>query len=150
MRRGKTRTLALIVMGRACTCAIVLGLSVGPLSTAFADCLPHEPASVLLMGKLQRRTYPGPPNYESIAKGDAPETGFYLLLPKAVCTAGDDFVDPQKDVRLVQLVLTKQGYEQLRPYLGRSVHLRGTLFGAHTGHHHAPVLLQFERMANER
>jgi hypothetical protein len=31
----------------------------------------------------------------------------------------------------------------LRPRLGQRVVLRGTLFAAFTGHHHAPLLLQW-------
>ncbi len=137
-------------MHRAVAPAVAFSLCLTSFSLAHADCLPHEPASVVLEGKLQRRTYAGPPNYESVAKGDRPETGFYLLLAKAICTAGDDLSDPQRNVRLVQLVLNKEGYDRLRPYLRQPVRLRGTLFGAHTGHHHAPVLLQFERIEDER
>jgi hypothetical protein len=41
----------------------------------------------------------------------------------------------------VQLILNREGYGRLRPYVGRRVTLRGTLSGAITGHHHAPLLL---------
>lgn len=115
---------------------------------AFTACLPYEPALVTVSGKLTRETYPGPPNYEDISKGDAEETGFYLSLPKPICTAGDSsgseesFASyPQENITTIQLVIDKSGYEALRPYLGKEISLQGTLFAAHTGHHHAPVLI---------
>jgi len=93
-----------------------------------------------------RKTFPGPPNYESIQEGDEPETGFYLEVSAGLCTvASPDSMNNDNgafsDVRLVQLVLDAAGYSHLRPQLGRQVTLRGTLFAHFTGHHHAPLLL---------
>lgn len=42
-----------------------------------------EPKS--LVGLLQFVIFPGPPNYEDVQKGDAPEPGFVLRLDKDVC-----------------------------------------------------------------
>jgi len=42
---------------------------------AAAVCLAYAPFRVSLSGTLERRTYPGHPNYESIALGDEAETG---------------------------------------------------------------------------
>jgi hypothetical protein len=118
--------------------------SASPL--AQADCLAYDPSSVVVAGTLERRTYPGRPNVESVAGGDEPETGFYLVLSKAVCTNANA-ANPEsfKDVRLVQLLLDSKGYEMLRPSLGRTVRLTGRLMGRITAHHHAPLLLEFER-----
>ena len=110
-----------------------------------AWCLNYEPDTVEIAGTLQRLTYPGRPNYESIAEGDEPETGFYLILTKPVCTRGDSLSSdayPIERVDTVQLVLDSAGYAQLRPSLGQNLSLSGTLFPAQTGHHHAPLLLQ--------
>ncbi len=41
----------------------------------------------------------------------------------------------------MQLVLTPDEYQTNKGMLGKDVVARGTLFGAHTGHHHTPVLL---------
>lgn len=106
-----------------------------------SECLKYEPTIVMLSGKLERRTYPGSPNYENIKKGDEPETGFYLLLKNPICTLGDEESDPKQNVSLVQLVLDKKDYDKLRPYLGKVIKLKGSLFAAITGHHHAPILL---------
>ena len=107
-----------------------------------SECFKYEPSTVILSGILERRTYPGPPNYEDIKKGDIPETGFYLLLNNPICTVGGVEMNvPQENVSLVQLVLDENNYDKLRPYLGKVIKLKGSLFARMTGHHHAPLLL---------
>lgn len=108
-------------------------------------CLRYEPDTVAIGGRLRRLTFPGRPNYERVADGDETETGYYLELPAPICAAGggdSDLDTLRRGVRRVQLVLDSAGYARLRPRLGRRVVLRGTLFASHTGHHHAPLLLQ--------
>lgn len=113
--------------------------------SANATCLPYEPASVSLVGKLERRTFAGPPNYESIAQGDKRETGFYLVLRSPVCSkgiAGSANPESFKNVGLVQLILDRQGYDKYRPKLNHTIRVTGTLSSWITGHHHTPLLLQ--------
>lgn len=108
-----------------------------------AACLAYEPQSVALKGKLHRQTFPGAPNFESVAQGDQAETGFYLTLPAPVCTiSGGDDQEAFAAVREVQLVLDKQQYAELRPQLGKTVSLHGKLFARFSGHHHADILLR--------
>jgi len=128
-----------------------LAIAFAALSTfdARASCLEYFPAVVTMSGKLERQTFPGRPNFEDIEKGDEPETGFYLLLPEPVCTIGDSKIDatksgvayPQTNVLTVQLLLDQSGYEKFRPLLGKAIIITGTLMAAHTGHHHALLLL---------
>lgn len=109
-----------------------------------ATCLEYWPVTSTVTGRLQRMTFPGRPNFESIESGDEAETGFYLTPAKPLCTlqgAEPNLEAPAKNVRLVQLLLDQAQYDQLRPLLGHTVVLRGTLTSAHTGHHHAPLLL---------
>jgi uncharacterized protein YecT (DUF1311 family) len=112
-------------------------------STAHGGCLTYEPDTVALEGRLSRRTFPGPPNYESVAGGDEPETGFYLTVRSPLCVSRNlnELNGPIAGVRVVQLVLDQRGYDRLRPLLGGSVTLRGALFHSYTGHHHAKLLL---------
>lgn len=112
-----------------------------------ADCLKYEPDTVALSGTLHRATFPGRPNFDSVADGDEAETGFYLTLRQGICTQGDGGAEhePHQDVREVQLVLTPAQYATLRPQLGRQVQLRGQMFSSFTGHHHADVLLRVEQ-----
>jgi len=104
-------------------------------------CVHMDKDTVAITGRLERRTYPGPPNYESVKTGDAAETGFYLVLAAPICSQPGATAGGKRNVRLVQLVLDQRGYDSLRPRLGKSVTLRGTMFEAITGHHHAPLLL---------
>lgn len=125
-------------------CACVLGLGCTRPTPRATACLRYGPDTVRVSGTLRRLTFPGPPNYEDVRTGDEPETGFYLEPAAPLCSAGgsdEELGGPHSDIRLIQLVLDSAGYATLRPQLGRSVALQGTLFEAHTGHHHAPVLL---------
>jgi len=109
-----------------------------------ADCLKYEPEVVTLHGTVERRSFPGPPNYESVQQGDTEETYWFLGLDRPICMlAGTESEDvPLPRVTRVQLVLSdSDGYRRYRALLGQKVTASGTLFGAHTGHHHEPVLL---------
>jgi hypothetical protein len=117
--------------------------------------LPYEPEIVTVSGKLTKETHPGSPNYEDISKGDAEETGFYLNLSKPICTVGTNSGGEeslssyaQDNVTKVQLVLDDAGYELLQKYLDKEVILQGALFSAHTGHHHASVLINNVKLAD--
>jgi hypothetical protein len=137
------RSLASLVFAAVLLAPLAHGQVVG------TSCLRYEPDTIHVSGVLRRHTYPGPPNYESVRRGDAAETGFYLHLAHPVCARGRPAGDGEPDaaatrrdsVRVIQLVLDSTGYSRLRRSLGRRVTLRGTLFSSHTGHHHAPLLL---------
>jgi hypothetical protein len=126
--------------------ALIFIAAVTSASPAFAArdrCLPYGPDIVSITGTLVRRVFYGAPGFGEDPQHDQKETGFYLDLAIPMCTlAGRDDADrPLESVRRVQLVLDSAGYARLRPVLGKRVTLRGTLFGAITAHHHAPVLL---------
>jgi len=133
-------SLAQIVM------ALLVSLSGSRISQLEpAGCRSYEPAVVTLHGSLIRKTFPGPPNYSDIHKGDRAETYFLLNLDSPICLdmdkSGPDLRPSQKNVRTVQLILEEGTYERFKPLLGKEVVARGSLFAAHTGHHHTPVLL---------
>jgi hypothetical protein len=112
---------------------------------AYADCLTYT-GPVELAGTLTRRTFPGPPNYESVARGDRPETTWLLRLDQPACVAADASDDAGFNVAVasvqdIQLAVTPEQFQRYRDRVGRRVSLAGTLFGAETGHHHTPVLL---------
>lgn len=110
-----------------------------------AGCKSYEPAAVSLHGTLLKKTFPGPPNYQDVNKGDKPETFWLVKLDSPICVARDksepDLNPAQKDVRQVELVLNNEQEGRVNLLLGKRVVATGTLFGAHTGHHHTPVLL---------
>lgn len=98
-----------------------------------------------LGGALIRKTFPGPPNYQSVKKGDAPETSWFLDLTEEVCIDEDkaepDLNPKQSGIHEIQLVLRPEQYQQHKRIMGKKVAATGTLFGEHTAHHHTPVLL---------
>jgi len=107
-------------------------------------CLRYGPETDAVRGHLERLVFAGRPNYEDTLHGDEPEPGFYLHVAPPICVAGgrdEELGEPHSGVDSVQLVLDSAGYSALRPYLGQSIALRGSLFPEHTGHHHAPVLM---------
>jgi hypothetical protein len=117
-------------------------------------CSSYEPAVVALHGTLIRRTFAGPPNYTDIQKGDQPETYFLLNLDSPICVNEDksspELYPLQKDVHRVQLVLDEQAYERFKMLLGKRVVATGSLFGAHTGHHHTSILLTVTSLEKAR
>jgi hypothetical protein len=120
-----------------------LAASIGVEATP-SPCLTYEPDTIRVQGHLERRIDPGRPDYESTASGDEAEAHFYLRLQAPVCieVGQDSLIDvAQSDISDVQLVLDSAGYARLRPQLGSQVQLSGQLMAAHTGHHHAPLLL---------
>jgi hypothetical protein len=125
--------------------ALVLVVLLAASAAACADCLGYT-GPVELAGVLARRVFPGPPNYESVARGDRPETAWLLRLDQPACVAADasdatGFNVAVANVREIQLAVTPEQYQRYRDRVGRRVALSGTLFGAETGHHHTPVLL---------
>jgi len=114
-----------------------------------AACLHYEPTPVVLSGTLVEQTYPGPPNYESVAQGDAAEAGYYLHLRKPVCTQAreEDETSSHARIEWVQIVvMDKAQFAPLRQRLGKVLRLRGSLFEASTGHHHTEVLLTLKQV----
>ena len=122
--------------------ALLIGLSA---SASAQQCLEYGP-TVSLSGTMRSKVFPGPPNYESIKRGDRRETAIILSLATPTCaTAGNpaNIVDvAETDIRDVQLVITKPSdWKLVKRLLGKPVVLTGTLFHSHTGHHRTKVLL---------
>ena len=112
-------------------------------------CLPYEPASATLTGTISKKTFPGPPNYERVRKGDKPETYWVLHLSSPICTQAGGDNQAERGVTDVQLILTRKQYSLYKRFVGRKtrVTVRGKLSHAITGHHHTPVLMQVINMS---
>jgi hypothetical protein len=105
-----------------------------------------------LEGTLTREVFLGPPNYRDIRKGDKPELAYILRLSKPICVSGDEFIDPKRKIDRVQMFgIGRQGagFVERTPQAGRQIgeRRRAEPFGAHTGHHHAPLLLPIAKIA---
>lgn len=108
-------------------------------------CIDAESAKPFeVSGRLVRRVFPGPPNYENVKRGDAPEAAWIILLSEPVCIAGDEFALKTVSARTIQLLPDVD----LPTSAGILQRLRGRYvtfslkrpFSAQTGHHHAPIL----------
>jgi hypothetical protein len=110
-----------------------------------SGCLAYEPVNVELTGTIIRRTFPGPPNYESVAQGDKPEVYWLLVLSSPICMTADeadpDIYPARRNIREIQLAFPDaKTYERQKNLVGKGVIAKGTLFGSHTGHHHTAVV----------
>src|SRR4030095_10689026 len=113
-------------------------------SASGQKCLEYGP-DISLTGTLRSQVYPGPPNYESIKRGDRKEKAIILMLDARACTMGNDppgFDVPETDIRQIQLVITNDEHWRIvRRLMGKPTHLTGSRFNAQTGHHRTRVLI---------
>jgi hypothetical protein len=107
------------------------------------ECIRYGP-TVSVAGVLISKTFPGPPNYESIKHGDRKERANLVRLASSICVEGSDDVDiAEKQIRIVQLVVTEPSHwELVERSFGKRVVVEGSLFHAHTGHHRTKLLVQ--------
>ncbi len=118
---------------------IVISLSSASHANGCYDLSRAEPRS--LTGKLDHVIFAGPPNFEDVRKGDAPEPSYILKLESPICVTGDDFADPTKKISAVQLVETKQTAKLLMHYLHKTVTITlSDQMAAENGHHHEPLV----------
>lgn len=105
-------------------------------------------AKATLSGALTVQLFAGPPNYESIAKGDAEQQAFILELPTRLCANDGLFIKPSTRFDRVHVSSSVPALiKVLTASVGRTVTVRGEAFGSHTGHHHAPLVLLAEEVS---
>jgi len=142
-RRVNSTVMRRVVAMRITLLAMAL-LVVGCVPVTAQKCFEYGP-TVSLTGRLSSQVFPGPPNYQSIRRGDRKETALLLGLVQTICTTGNDpqgFDVPETEVRQVQLAITKEAHWKIaRRLVGKHVTVTGTLFHAHTGHHRTKVLI---------
>jgi len=116
-------------------------------------CLSYEPAMVFIDGVIRAETFPGPPEFEDIRKGDRPMTYWILHPDKPRCVKGDfnSGINDQSElnVQRMQLVMgNSKGtrYDDYRHLVSKKVRVTGRLYHAHTGWHVTDVLLEVERI----
>ena len=122
--------------------------------SANAACIDVKQTDQLsFQGTLSRQVFPGRPNFEDVRKGDAREPGYILKLDAPICATGDEFLNAGKSFDRIQLVLDDAPASSplpstLRGLTGKRVVVEGrSAFGAHTGHHHAPLLVAVKNIA---
>lgn len=107
-----------------------------------ASCARYQRDTVALAGRLTWRVFPGRPNYESVERGDEPDTVIVLRLDRPICTRASEIWDAHADVQEVQLVLSRPDYRAALRLRDARFVLRGSLRGADWGWHHLDVLFQ--------
>ena len=127
-------------------------------ATAHGKLAFYAPEITAIEGILERQTFPGPPNYESIFKGDTVERGWYLRLNQPIDVASSAFSSKlnddelEKNVQIMQIVvMTNEQAKQLKNIpSGKRLTIRGTLFHQLTGHHHSRVLISVNNFSVEK
>jgi len=114
-----------------------------PAAPAEAECLAPGGESVTLEGRVTLRTFPGPPFFASVARGDAAEREFMLLLDEPLCVAA-----PAAHAGLRELHVLLSGNIELQALsnLERRVWLSGQLISGSSRRHRTPVLLRAHRL----
>jgi hypothetical protein len=122
--------------------------------TANAACIDVKQTDRLsFQGTLSHKIFPGPPNFEDVRKGDAREPAYILTLDAPACAVGDDFLNASESFDRIQLLPNDARPDPklsrtLRRLVGKRVSVQGaSAFGAHTGHHHAPLLVSVKSIA---
>jgi hypothetical protein len=126
--------------------AIVLGLT---SQLAHAECV-VENDEIAVIGALSRETFAGPPNYESVHKGDQAETYWILTIrdPIAFCTVAATNGKPPTlgSVNRFQLVLNEDQRGVTQSLIARYAVVRGRIFVGHASHHHTSALIEVVEM----
>jgi uncharacterized membrane protein len=105
-----------------------------------------EDAEINVVGTVARVTFAGPPNYESIADGDKPETYWILTTSQSIviCPAGAEKsggTATNAGQQRLQLVLDNGQYKLYGSLLNQRVSVKGKVWSAQTGHHHTGLLV---------
>jgi hypothetical protein len=101
---------------------------------AYAGCLQAEQAKTIIEGVLSEGTFTD--------ANDQPEQAFILKPLVPTCLAGDDNVDESEKVGEIQIFSSDDAVAQtIKSHVGEDVFVQGTPFGAHTAHHHAPIVM---------
>jgi hypothetical protein len=97
-----------------------------------AQCLYY--GDVSLTGRLVQQTYPGPPDFESVTRGDAPLVIWILQLDVGVCIVSSSASYPNVyNEREIQLVIGNDqyarsaAYAEYRDLLGKKISVTGRL-----------------------
>lgn len=88
-------------------------------------CLQYGPIDIA--GTIVRHTYAGPPDYESVTKGDEPRTVWVLQLDERICVDANTRY-PREVIQLeIELALTPEQFQRYRDLLGQRVRVSGEL-----------------------
>ena len=104
-------------------------------------CVRYARDTVVVHGRVERRVYPGRPNYESVPAGDHPDTVYVLRLTTPLCLIASADGEARPNVSEVQLYVSAGDERAVNAMRGKEATLRGTLEEWTVGWQHLPVLL---------
>jgi len=103
-------------------------------ASAFAVCLQSGQATTIIEGVLSEGTFADANNQ--------PEKAFILTPLLPTCLLGDENIDAGTQVGTVQIFSSNDQVAQaIKNFVGKDVFVQGTPLGAHTAHHHAPIVM---------
>lgn len=71
-----------------------------------------------------------------------PEQAYILTLPAPTCLAGSDEMDNVDVAETIHVFSVDDAlHASFGTFVGQDVQVRGTPMGAHTAHHHAPIVM---------
>lgn len=126
------------------TVIAILALGLAP-ALASAQCV-VENDEIALVGALSRETVAGPPNYESVGRGDRAETHWILTIrdPITFCAIKD--VDGNShtlgSVNRFQLLLNDGQRGVTQALIARHAAVTGRIVLRHPGNQHNAVLIE--------
>jgi hypothetical protein len=128
---------------------LLLGLMGADLALAAQVSACHGSGdAVRLSGRVVLASHAGPPDYESVARGDALEAHAVLHARKPICvtSVSADGATVRHHVQRLQLIDLRAGAVHQATLAGcrRSCSLEGRLMQAESGHHHTPFLLELD------
>jgi len=111
---------------------ILLAAGAPAARVAVDSCYHYRPARVSLTGRLVQRRMPGPPHYDSFARGDRAVMVDFLILDAPICTVADYKSDsPNSDAfqgqDTVQVRRAEATWREVRRLMGSRVVATGTL-----------------------
>ncbi len=79
-----------------------------------------------------------------------PQQPYLLTLSTPACLTAPDAEDNVKSTRTVHIYSTDaKVHAAIAGFVGKSVRVRGTPFHAHTGHHHAPIVMDISEISGQ-
>jgi hypothetical protein len=101
---------------------------------AVAGCLQANDKTTIIEGVLAEKTFQD--------ANDQPEQAFILTPLVPTCLAGDDNVDQNEKIGEIQIMSSNDTIApKIKDFVGKDIFVQGSPFGAHTAHHHAPIVM---------
>ncbi|MDR2964112.1 MAG: DUF4431 domain-containing protein [Bacteroidales bacterium] len=112
------------------------------------------PEISVISGKIKIETFFGPPGYGENPQTDAREDAYMLYLDSPINVISHVKEREEGDVdvttyNIEKFQLASTSNVKFSPYKNKTVRVSGIFFGAISGHHHTPVLLDVQKIEEE-